>query len=71
MPTRLRKLIGSLAVLAFLTAYIVLAVTLADRLPASPLLQVLYFAVVGTAWGVPLLPLFRWIETGSFRRSKG
>jgi hypothetical protein len=70
MSTRLRKLIGSLGVLAFLTAYIVVAVTVADHLPSQPLVQLLYFVVVGMAWGVPILPLFRWIETGSFRKPR-
>ena len=68
MPPRLRKLIGSLGVLIFLAAYIVVAVTLADQLPDNRVIELLYFAVAGVAWGVPLLPLFRWIETGSFRK---
>jgi hypothetical protein len=71
MGPRLRKLIGSIAVVLFLAAYIAAAVTLADRLPDDPLVQLLYFAVVGVAWGVPLLPLFRWMQTGSFRKPQG
>ena len=68
MSPRLRKLIGCLAVLAFLAVYIVVAVTVADYLPNNHLAQLAFFVVVGTAWGVPLLPLFTWMERGTFRR---
>jgi hypothetical protein len=64
MPPRLRKLIGSVAVLAFLAVYIAVAVTLADRLPDNRLVQLAYFVVVGTAWGLPLLPLIAWMQRG-------
>jgi Protein of unknown function (DUF2842) len=64
MNPRLRKLIGSVAVLAFLAAYIAVAVTLADRLPDNRLIQLIYFAVAGTAWGLPLLPLLAWMQRG-------
>jgi len=68
MPPRLRKLVGSVAVIAFLTAYIALAVTLADRLPDNRIAELLFFVVAGMAWGVPILPLFTWMQTGAFRR---
>jgi uncharacterized membrane protein len=70
MSPRLRKLIGSLAVLVFLTGYIVLAVTLADHIPDNRAAQLLYFVVAGVAWGLPILPLFVWMETGAFRRAR-
>ena len=68
MSPRLRKLIGSFGIVAFLTAYVVLAVTLADRLPDNTVVQLLFFAIAGVAWGVPVLPLFTWMETGRLRR---
>ena len=68
MPPRLRKLVGSVAVIAFLTAYIALAVTLADWLPDNRIAELLFFVVAGIAWGVPILPLFTWMQTGAFRR---
>jgi Protein of unknown function (DUF2842) len=64
MPPRLRKLVGSVAVLAFLATYIAVAVTLADRLPDNRLVQLVYFVVVGTAWGLPLFPLIAWMQRG-------
>ena len=64
MPGRLRKLIGLFAVLGFLAAYIAIAVIVADRLPDHWLVKLVYFAFVGVAWGVPLIPLFRWMNRG-------
>ena len=64
MPSRLRKLVGSIALLAFLAIYVAVAVTLADRLPDNRLVELVYFVVVGTAWGLPLLPLIAWMQRG-------
>ena len=64
MPARIRKLIGLFAVLAFLAAYVGVAVVVADRLPDHWLVELVFFAVAGVAWGVPLIPLFRWMNRG-------
>jgi hypothetical protein len=48
----------------FLGAYVVGAVTLADHLPKLGWVRLLYFAIVGVAWGLPLLPLISWAERG-------
>ncbi len=64
MPTRLRKLLGLFGVLGFLALYVAVAVAIADRLPDHWLVKLVYFAVVGVAWGVPLIPLFRWMNRG-------
>ncbi len=63
MPARLRKLVGSVGVLAFLAAYVAVVAALADRLPDSTLWRTLYFLVAGVLWGVPLIPLIRWMNT--------
>ena len=68
MSPHLRKLVGSVGVLVFLAAYIAVAVTLADRLPDNRFAELAFFAIVGIAWGVPILPLFTWMERGTFRR---
>ena len=64
MPARLRKLIGLPAVLLFLAAYVAAAVWIADRLPDHWLADLVFFAVAGLAWGVPLIPLFKWMNRG-------
>lgn len=64
MGARTRRFVAMIAVLAFLIVYIWAAVAIGERLPDNFLVELLYYAVVGTAWGVPLYPLFRWAERG-------
>jgi hypothetical protein len=64
MPARLRKLIGMVGILAFLTAYVAVVATLGDRVPKLWWVQVPYFGLAGVLWGVPLLPLISWMNRG-------
>jgi hypothetical protein len=68
MSPRLRALVGSLALLVFLAGYIWLATWIGGRLPQRPWVSLVFYAIVGTAWGVPLIPLLSWISKGSKRR---
>jgi hypothetical protein len=36
--------------------------TLGDYVPDHWAIQLLYYGVAGTAWGVPLFPLIRWMN---------
>ena len=65
MPMRLRKLIGSVGVVVFLIAYAALVATLADHIPSYWLVRLVYFALAGVFWGVPLIPLLRWMNRGA------
>jgi hypothetical protein len=62
MKARLRKAIGGLGILAFLAVYVWAAVTLSSRLPDHWAVRLAYFLVVGTAWGLPLIPLITWMN---------
>ena len=64
MPARVRKLIGLFAVLVFLAAYVAVVIAIGDRLPRHWLVQLAYFSIAGFAWGLPLIPLFRWMNRG-------
>ena len=64
MSSRLRKLVGSLAILVFLALYVSGAVLLADHLPPGRIVQFAYFAAVGILWGAPLAPLIWWMNRG-------
>ena len=64
MGARTRRFVAMIAVLVFVAGYIWAAVAIGERLPDNVLIQLLYYAVAGTAWGVPLYPLFRWAELG-------
>jgi len=64
VSSRWRNFLGGIAILAFLAAYVWLAVAIGDHLPDHWAARLAYFAVVGTAWGVPLIPLLSWIARG-------
>lgn len=64
MSARVRKFIGLLGILAFVTAYAVIASKIADHLPNNIAVQAVFYLVVGLAWGVPLFPLIRWMNSG-------
>ena len=62
MPTRLRKLIGSAGVVALLLGYIWAMTLLAVHVPPNTWAQTGFFAVAGVLWGVPIIPLIRWMN---------
>ncbi len=62
MAPRIKKLIGSGALLGGLFAYVLGAVALADAVPKHWLAQLLYFAGAGIAWAFPAIPLIKWMN---------
>ncbi|MBV8662263.1 MAG: DUF2842 domain-containing protein [Hyphomicrobiales bacterium] len=65
MPARIRKLIGGLAMIAFIAIYALVAMALAQSRPlqeAPALVQTLGYIVLGLAWTLPLAPLIKWME---------
>ena len=64
MGPRTRKAIGSAAILLFLLFYVGLAGWIGDKLPNQWLIKLVFYAVAGTAWGAPLIPLLTWMNRG-------
>lgn len=64
MTARVRKLIGMVGILLFVAAYAAVASKIADHLPDNIAVQAVFYLVVGLAWGVPILPLIRWMNSG-------
>lgn len=64
MGPRTRKAAASIGVLAFLGFYVWAVIAVGAFVPQAWWAQVLYFAVAGLAWGVPVLPLIKWAEKG-------
>ena len=65
MTRRARTLVGGAAMIAFVPAYALLAMALAQARPvqeAPGWLQPIIYAGLGLAWVLPLLPLIRWME---------
>ena len=48
----------------FLAVYIWAATMIAGLLPDNRWAWLVFYPVVGTAWGLPLIPLLSWINKG-------
>ena len=60
-----RVAIGMVIMLAWLTAYVIVAVIAFDLIATWPaLIQMPLYLVAGLAWIIPLKPLLAWMETG-------
>ncbi|MDP2358461.1 MAG: DUF2842 domain-containing protein [Beijerinckiaceae bacterium] len=67
LSRRQRKLIGAVAMLAFVVFYALIAMALAQARPlqeASKLIQGVSYAIMGMAWIIPIFPLIKWMEGG-------
>lgn len=62
MGSRTRRFVATIGVLLFLTFWVWGAVSINDRLPDIWWLDLIFFAVAGIGWGIPLIPLLRWAE---------
>jgi hypothetical protein len=66
-----RTLAGISLILLLIVAWATLVASLAPFVGAWPVLaQAPYYLFMGVAWIIPLKPLIRWVQTGSFRRSQ-
>lgn len=62
-----RKLVGIALILALIILWATFVASLARVVGKWPVLvQAPYYLFMGVAWVIPLKPLIRWIETGSF-----
>jgi len=65
MSKSLRKFIGAMVMISFVTVYALVAMALAQSRvvqDASAVLQGLYYAIIGMAWALPMMPLIRWMQ---------
>ncbi len=65
MRRRTRKFVGASVMLAFVGIYAATAMLVAQSEPVHHMpawAQTIFYAVVGLAWIVPLLPLLTWME---------
>jgi predicted membrane channel-forming protein YqfA (hemolysin III family) len=64
-PRKLAGIALILALIAFWAAFVAILAPLVGKWPV--LVQTPYYLFMGVAWVIPLKPLIRWTETGSFR----
>ena len=64
MPIRLRKFIGTVALLVLVTVWALVAMALA-QVPAihdSTALSITYYVVAGLGWVLPAMPIVAWMS---------
>jgi len=63
-----RKLAGITIILVIIVAWATFVASMSPFVGQWPVLaQAPYYLFAGVAWAIPLKPLIRWIQTGSFR----
>jgi hypothetical protein len=64
MTVRTRKLVGAIALLAFLAVYALgaMMVAVALQVSASKLAEVVYYPLAGLLWLPPAMWLVRWMQ---------
>ena len=64
MRKSVRKLIGTMVLLALIIVYALVAMAIAEgRIRDAPtLVQTVVYIVLGLAWVLPAMPLIRWME---------
>ena len=63
MPIRLRKLIGTFALIILCLTWALLAMAFAQFpvIKANGLVEVIYYVVAGLGWVLPAMPLVSWM----------
>ena len=61
---RFKKFVGMVVMVLFVTFYALLITAISPRIlnGASKFTEMMFYAVAGLAWAVPLLPLIWWME---------
>lgn len=70
LPIRLRKLLGTLALLVLVVVWALVAMALAQS-PAihdSSALSVAYYVIVGIGWVLPAMPIVSWMGRPGVRK---
>jgi predicted membrane channel-forming protein YqfA (hemolysin III family) len=63
-----RKLVGIALIVLLIVVWAAFVASLAQIVGEWPILvQAVFYLVTGIVWIIPLKPLIRWIQTGSFR----
>ncbi|MBB4304779.1 glucose dehydrogenase [Rhodobium orientis] len=64
MRQRVRKLVGTLILVAFVIVYVFLAMILGVALlpGTTKLVQIVYYVIAGFAWVLPAMALISWMQ---------
>jgi hypothetical protein len=64
MPVRLRKLIGTIALIVLVVTWALIAMALAQApaIKANGVVEVIYYVVAGLGWVLPAMPVIAWMS---------
>ena len=66
-----RKLVGIALILLLIAVWAAFVASMAQVVGEWPILvQAPFYLIMGIAWIIPLKPLIRWMQTGSFRAGR-
>jgi len=57
-----RRAIACLGIFAWLIVYVLIVVALGEFLHGGKITSLIFYALAGTLWGVPIIPLISWSE---------
>ncbi len=57
-----RRAITCIGILVFLAVYVVVVASIAGFLHGGKVTAFVFYALAGTLWGVPIIPLISWSE---------
>ncbi|MDV6329294.1 DUF2842 domain-containing protein [Asticcacaulis sp. 201] len=57
-----RRAIACVGIIVFLFVYVVAITSLAGVLHGGKITALIFYALAGTLWGVPIIPLISWSE---------
>jgi hypothetical protein len=64
MPIRTRKFVGTVALLALVIVWALLAMAFAQTLRVSDnrIVEIAYYVIAGVGWVLPAMPLISWMS---------
>ncbi|RYG02937.1 MAG: DUF2842 domain-containing protein [Caulobacteraceae bacterium] len=68
MPLRAKKIIGSLAIFLIMIGWLVLTVSISGFVPRHWLAELLFYAIMGLGWCLPVMPVLTWMEAVRTKR---
>jgi len=64
----LRRLIACVGILVFLAVYVVAVSSIGAMISDNKALVMIFYALAGILWGVPILPIISWSEAYKRKR---
>ena len=58
----MRRLIACIGIIVFLFAYVAVVASIAGFLHGGRITALIFYALAGTLWGLPIIPLISWSE---------